>query len=766
VTISPRHGKSEFISKWFPAWFVGMYPNKRVMLASYEADFAAGWGRKARSILEEWGHLFGVQVDPASRAANRWGVLGASGGMQTAGAGGPLTGSGADCLAEGTLVDTELGPIPIESICGYRDRIKVVSYNHRKGVNELMPVLASRRISGRDVVRIETATGKRIECTPDHRVYVCGKGYVQAAQVSPGDRVKTQGAKLPQLRRQKGEAFHQLPEMLRGIKGGRSRKPELLELRGGCYKKTPRAEKGEPKEVSGCLLLSGLLGGSSRNKEPQEVRGLWGEGGQKNKAVLRRLQAESQREGTVENKIQRTLRDLPESNKPVYQQRCCRGLLLSGLREQGTLSENVWNGESKVEEWSQPAPAAAALSESISHNATEDNRAGLRGLCCLQLKEKPSRSPYGPKHNEQRKLKPSNPLQFMPSEMALSLRQAEGDTVALVERVHEKATVYDIQVAGNQNFYANGILVHNCLIIDDPIKNAEEAYSDTIRSKLWDWWLSTAYSRIEPGGTAIVLHTRWHEDDLIGRLIQEMDNGGEPWEVINFPAIAEEHDVLGRKPGEALWPARYDEKALERIKNTIGPYWWSSLYQQRPSPLEGGMFKREWFKVIEEPGKIVKRCRYWDLAATQGGGDYTVGALIGLNDEGDYILLDVVRGQWEPHRRDAIIQATAASDGREVMVRAEQEPGASGVAQIDAMTRRLTGYRFKGEKVTGDKVVRADAASSQAGIGRIKLLKGEWNRAFLDEVTMFPNGKHDDQVDAFSGAFNALTKPVSSFCVA
>jgi predicted phage terminase large subunit-like protein len=401
VTIPPRHGKSEFISKWFPAWFVGMYPNKRVMLASYEADFAAGWGRKARAILEEWGHLFGVQVDPASRAANRWGILGASGGMQTAGAGGPLTGSGADIL-----------------------------------------------------------------------------------------------------------------------------------------------------------------------------------------------------------------------------------------------------------------------------------------------------------------------------------------------------------------------------VVDDAIKNSEEAGSDTIRSKLWDWWLSTAYSRIEPGGVAIVLHTRWHEDDLIGRLIQEMDNGGEAWEVINFPAIAEEHDVLGRKPGEALWPARYDEKALERIKNTIGPYWWSSLYQQRPSPLEGGMFKREWFKVIEEPGKITKRCRYWDLAATQGGGDYTVGALIGLNDEGDYILLDVVRGQWEPHRRDAIIQATAASDGREVMIRAEQEPGASGVAQIDAMTRRLTGYRFKGEKVTGDKVVRADAASSQAGIGRIKLLKGEWNRAFLDEVTMFPNGKHDDQVDAFSGAFNALTKPVSSFCVA
>jgi phage terminase large subunit-like protein len=98
--------------------------------------------------------------------------------------------------------------------------------------------------------------------------------------------------------------------------------------------------------------------------------------------------------------------------------------------------------------------------------------------------------------------------------------------------------------------------------------------------------------------------------------------------------------------------------------------------------------------------------------------------LIGLDSEGDFILLDVVRGQWEPHKRDSIILATAASDGRETLVRAEQEPGASGVAQIDAMTRRLTGYRFKGERFSGDKVVRADAVASQSGIGRGEVAEG------------------------------------------
>ncbi len=527
VTLGPRHGKSEFISKWFPAWHVGMYPNKRVMLASYESDFAASWGRKARGILEEFGHWFGVQVDPASRAANRWGLLGYTGGMQTAGAGAALTGSGADCVAEGSVVETLDGPKPIEEV-RVGDRVLGRLPSGRKVWRS---VLATREVGEREVVELSTETKRGVALTPDHRV-----------------------------------------------------------------------------SSDGWWVAAGNVSG---------------------KTV-----------GTLSGEESASVRD-----------------------------------------------------------------AGI-------------------------------------------------------------ARVYDIQVEECENFYANGVLVHNCLIIDDPIKNSEESFSETIRNKIWDWWLSTAYSRLEPGGIAIVLHTRWHEDDLIGRLIQEMGSGGEQWEVINFPAIAEEHDVLGRAPGEALWPERYGVADLERIKNTVGPYWWSSLYQQRPAPLEGGMFKREWFKVVEGHSRITKKCRFWDLAATDGGGDWTSGALIGLDEDENYIILDVVRGQWEPHKRDAVILQTAASDGKETLIRAEQEPGAAGVAQIDALTRKLTGYRFKGERASGDKVVRADAAASQSGIGRVKILRGEWNRAFLDELAMFPNGKHDDQVDSFSGAFNALIRPTTTFMVA
>ena len=118
------------------------------------------------------------------------------------------------------------------------------------------------------------------------------------------------------------------------------------------------------------------------------------------------------------------------------------------------------------------------------------------------------------------------------------------------------------------------------LIVDDTIKNAEEAVSETYRDKNWDWWQTTAYTRLEPEGAAIVVHSRWHTDDLIGRILKESK---EQWRVINLPALAEENDPLGRQPGEALWPERFPKAALENIRDNQALYWWSALYQQRPT---------------------------------------------------------------------------------------------------------------------------------------------------------------------------------------
>lgn len=290
------------------------------------------------------------------------------------------------------------------------------------------------------------------------------------------------------------------------------------------------------------------------------------------------------------------------------------------------------------------------------------------------------------------------------------------------------------------------------LIIDDPVKNQEEAASETYRDKIWDWWLSTAYTRLEPDGVAIVIQTRWHEDDLTGRILAHSEATGEQWRKAVLPAISDD--------GAALWPERFSIEHLERIKRNLGSYWWSALYQQRPAPEDGLIFKRQWFDIVpESPAQVGKAVRYWDKAGTDGGGDYSVGCLIAERD-GMFYVADVVRGQWSSMERNRIIEQTAELDklkyGHKLTIWVEQEPGSGGKESAELTIRQLAGHYVKSERVTGDKETRWRPLSAQCEGGNVKLVKGRWNAEFLDELCVCPNGTHDDQADAASGAFNKL----------
>jgi hypothetical protein len=202
----------------------------------------------------------------------------------------------------------------------------------------------------------------------------------------------------------------------------------------------------------------------------------------------------------------------------------------------------------------------------------------------------------------------------------------------------------------------------NLLIVDDPIKNAEDAASLTLRDKIYEWWRSTAYTRLEPGASVVLIQTRWHQDDLAGRILADADQG-EAWEVISLPAIAEENDPLGRDPGAALWPERFSEEALDVIRRSVGSYFWAAMYQQTPVPIGGEIFKQEWFRYVDSvPENADRVVRYWDKAATAGGGDFSCGVLI-LSHDGRFFVADVIRGQWSPHRRNEVIEATTVADG-------------------------------------------------------------------------------------------------------
>lgn len=287
-------------------------------------------------------------------------------------------------------------------------------------------------------------------------------------------------------------------------------------------------------------------------------------------------------------------------------------------------------------------------------------------------------------------------------------------------------------------------------IVDDPIKNAEEAASQVIRDKIWDWWQSTLYTRLEPDGVVVVIQTRWHEDDLCGRLTAEALSGdGEPWRILKLPAIDDK--------GKALWPERYSIDRLKQIKRAVGAYHWEALYQQNPTPREGNFFKVNKIKFMDSVPNGLRMVRAWDLAATEGDGDYTAGVKIGVDGEGRFIVCDVKRGQWDSSDRDSWIKHTAEMDGRRVKIRFAQDPGQAGKSQAAHLVKMMAGFVVKAALVSGDKATRADAFSSQVNAENVWLVRGDWNREYIDELRQFDKGKHDDQVDASADAFNELT---------
>jgi predicted phage terminase large subunit-like protein len=315
-------------------------------------------------------------------------------------------------------------------------------------------------------------------------------------------------------------------------------------------------------------------------------------------------------------------------------------------------------------------------------------------------------------------------------------------------------------------------------IIDDPFENWEQSQSQTIRDRVWEWWRTTFRTRIWEKGAVILIQTRWHEDDLAGRLL--LDQPGR-WAVLRLPAVAETQDErdeanrrlglpagaldpLGRQPGEPLCPTRFSRDALAQLRRDVGSQAWHSQYQGVPRPPEGQRFKRDWFPIVDPapayPPMVANRVRYWDKAGTAGGGCYTVGVLMARSDDGCWYVEDVVRGQWSSAERNNVMLRTARADAdrhdNAVTTWTEQEPGSGGKESAEATIRLLAGFAVFAETVTGSKETRAEPFAAQAEAGNVRIVRAAWNGEYLDELLSFPSGKYSDQVDATSGAFNKL----------
>ena len=296
------------------------------------------------------------------------------------------------------------------------------------------------------------------------------------------------------------------------------------------------------------------------------------------------------------------------------------------------------------------------------------------------------------------------------------------------------------------------------LLIDDPFGTMADAQSPTIRKTIFEWYQGSLYNRLQPGGRIVVIGHRMHEDDLNGQLLEMQAAGGDRWEVVDLPAIAraDVEDVLGRAPGEALWPQSYPIEALERIRANTLPRFWNALFQQRPTPDEGELFAVQKIGKRDDRAGIKFWVRAWDLAGSVDG-DYSVGVLMGRTLDNRFVVADVVRVRGTPEVVEDAIVTTARHDTVAVRISLPQDPGQAGKSQIVYLTRALSGFAVTSSPETGDKVTRAEPLASQVNQGKVTIVNGEWNAPFIAELRGFPHGKFDDQVDAASRAFSVLT---------
>lgn len=341
-------------------------------------------------------------------------------------------------------------------------------------------------------------------------------------------------------------------------------------------------------------------------------------------------------------------------------------------------------------------------------------------------------------------------------------------------------------------------------IIDDP-HNVKQSLSALQRGAALDWFDLTMGSRgLALNAATIVIMQRLHEEDLSGHILEILGDQFvhiclpmryEPPAMVEFGPGTKVRDAktgttrvtgttpekvltarmpqtpLGftdprTKPGELLWPSHFTEAMVSKLElqlsATHGDYGPAGQLQQRPTPQKGGLFQREWFPIVDAipaDAQIVRRVRGWDTGATEGGGDWTVGARLALSKDGIVYVEDAERGQWGPgtfEGENGIFKQVVKMDGKDVRQREAREPGSAGVKIIAAHAKLLHGYDYEGVLESGDKQTRCRPFRAQASVGNVRLVRGAWNKPYLDVLCNFPNGKVDDDVDATSTAYNEL----------
>ena len=296
------------------------------------------------------------------------------------------------------------------------------------------------------------------------------------------------------------------------------------------------------------------------------------------------------------------------------------------------------------------------------------------------------------------------------------------------------------------------------LLCDDLIGSRADAESATIRHRLEETWDSDLLTRLDTNAAIVICGTRWRVSDIYEYATQDEDD----WQVLRLPALAETEDPLGRVEGEALW-TKYPADWLQKQKERMGVYAFASLYQNAPQPRGESLYDTSKIQIIDIPPRTKTQVRAYDLAVSgKTRADYSVGVLLGNTEDAKYVILHVDRWQSDPVTTFERIIQNAQQDGKDTRIILETDNHAR--AQLDFLLRdpRLATYTIETRQPTGDKFTRSLAAAARVNNGQVSMMRANWNRAFLDELSAFPMGGTDDQNDAFVIAYNTLAEAAVS----
>lgn len=663
-------GKSLLSSIYFPAWQLLWNPDSRIVIVGNKEDFATNnFGTPIRDIIKRWGGTHGVNLKADTRAKGSWKIEGKDGGVTCKGPHGGVVGRPADCLVGETLIETDQGKMRLDTFSKLPDKPNVLSYNHTTGKSEWKKVVAVRRTKADELFEFTTKGGRCLRCTGRHRLFVLHGGYRDASLVGVGEDFATNN--LSGVCREERKAHENLPAVLGKIED-RTGHGGLRLVREENPETQTRNFQGHSQKISSFLLVR-----LHDFKSLVKVQNLFSPHREKNKTLLRRLPTDKNKAGHIGRQISRqrlsleetvgqTVRSLlPTVRAEIYQIQ----VLLKGVPERSPLGTDDWCREFPFQERGQLRKMVrghAAIGDGARWSSLplvwlrRDENIDATGAIKTVHEIQPAGTPRQRRRERQLPLKFGNAVRQVPqkaSQQALS-----PDTVEVVRQLCvDGVDVYDIQVEGNGNFFANEILVHNCFIIDDLIRNAEEALSFTVMDAHWKWYQTTVQGRMRKDTRLAIINTRWSRRDLCGRIMVAAKQTKERWKVVKYKAIAGENDPLGRKPGEALWPEQVtlEQLHISRHKNPF----WEAAWQQEPRDEEGGHFspglwprygsvERGWWLPVKGERRIARRDETFiiisvDWAASEKKrSDYTCIGVYGLTPYNNVLVLEIINDHF------------------------------------------------------------------------------------------------------------------------